>query len=249
MERDEIAEFLGWYFGDGCISIKKRKQFFLTGDLGEELKFYEEVVVPTFNRLFQKHLNYEVKLRKYPSVGVCGIYIFNEEFVSNLLKWFQLKGGKKLEVTLPTFSTSGEKISFLRGLFDTDGSIYFCKSNVKTKKPTFSNTFHYKPKIKIATISENIIDYVYNLLLELGFSPRLYSPRRQRSNENIMYSLVLDTQENVDKWIESVGFRNHKHNSKVNVWKKFGFCPPNTSVKERELIISEKIDPLSYYSF
>ena len=33
----KLAEFLGWYFGDGCLSTKGgRFQFTLTGDLNEE---------------------------------------------------------------------------------------------------------------------------------------------------------------------------------------------------------------------
>ena len=39
---------------------------------------------------------------------------------------------------------------------DTDGSIYFCKSNVKTKKESLFRIFHYKPKIKLATISKKL---------------------------------------------------------------------------------------------
>ena len=36
----ELAEFLGWHVGDGCISINKRRhQYTLTGDIVEEYPF------------------------------------------------------------------------------------------------------------------------------------------------------------------------------------------------------------------
>ncbi len=245
---NKIAEFLGWYFGDGCLSTKGgRNQFFITGDLTEELQFYQEVIVPTFNQIFNNEIQRKAQLRKYPSIGVCGIYVFDKKFVQHLIKTFQLKPGKKLFVTIPHFETIEEKKYFVRGLFDTDGSIYFSRSHFKTKKPTFCNTFHYKPTIKLATISQNLIDYVYLTLKEMDFSPRLYTPRRQREHENIMYSVVLDLKNDVSRWIEEIGFLNHKHNTKIEVWKKFNFCPPYTTIKDRIKILKGEVDPNSDY--
>jgi len=245
-----IAEFLGWYFGDGCLSTKSGKfEFTITGDLKEEISFYEEVMVPQCNKLFGKLLKKEVKLRKYPSVGVCGIYIFNKNFVNYLQESYGLKAGKKLNVNIPNFQTLEEKRHFLRGLFDTDGSIYFCRCNVKTKKVNFYNTFHSKPKIKLATISEGLIKKAFIMLTELGFSPRFYSPRKQRPYENTMYSIVLDTKINVEKWLLEIGFRSQKHSTKVEIWRKYGFCPPHTTFAQRQEIISGKMSPFSFYSF
>ncbi|MBS3165963.1 hypothetical protein J4444_02470 [Candidatus Woesearchaeota archaeon] len=239
---DNAAEFLGWYLGDGCLSITKNHyEFALTGDLIEEFTFYKEVVVPKFNRLFDK----KVELKEYPSVEVCGVYIFEKDFVKSIQKEFNLRGGKKLEVNLPKLETASQKKCFLRGLFDTDESIYFCKSNVKTKNPTFCNTFNYKPKIKVATISKDLMEYVFNLLLELGFSPRYYAPRRQRINENIMYSIVMDTTPNVGKWITEIGFKSPKHNTKIEVWKKFGYCPPHTTLKQRTNLLNGTVNMAS----
>ena len=245
---EEIAEFLGWYFGDGCLSTKNGKfQFFLTGDLKEELEFYNNIIIPRFNQLFGSELKSPVKIRKYSSVGVCGIYVFQKDFVKNLQKKYNLLGGKKINVNLPRLKTKEQKKCFLRGLFDTDGSIYFGRSHFKTKNPTFCTQFHYKPTIKLATISKEIIDYVYILLKELGFSPRLYKPTKQRPHENTIYPIVLNLKEDVNRWIDEVGFLNPKHNTKVRLWKTFGFCPPYTTIKERVQMLNGKISPRTYY--
>jgi hypothetical protein len=245
---NKIAELLGWYFGDGCLSTKGgRNQFSITGDLSEELQFYREVIVPTFNQVFKGNIKKEIMVREYPSVGVCGIYISGKDFVQHLVKTFQLKPGKKLFVNLPNFETIEQKKYFIRGLFDTDGSIYFGRSHFKTKILTFCNTFHYKPIIKLATISQNLIYYVYSTLKEMGFSPRLYTPRRQRDYENIMYSVVLDLKDDVNRWIDEIGFLNPKHKTKIKIWKQFNFCPPYTTIKDRIQILTGEIDPYSYY--
>ena len=81
----ELAEFLGWHIGDGCISITDRySEYTLTGDIIEEYTFYENIVLPTFNKLFQNQLNKKVELKKYKSNSVCGIYLRSEEHTSEL---------------------------------------------------------------------------------------------------------------------------------------------------------------------
>ncbi len=248
-ENNNIAEFLGWHMGDGCISITKRySEYTLTGDIKEERQFYEDIIIPTFNKIFKDILKKPVILKHYKSVGVCGIYIFDREFVSVLQERFNIKHGKKLNVGIPIkFKSNTEKKNFLRGIFDTDGSIYFCKSNIKTRKESLNSIFHYKPKIKLATISKKLIDDVYKLLVELGYGPRLYKPRKQRKNEKFMHAIVLDTKRDTMKWIKEIGFKNMKHTSKINVWKKYGFCPPHTTLKERCDILDNKLNPLKFY--
>lgn len=215
----------------------------MTGDLREELSFYETTIIPAFNELFCDQLKMKAELRKYPSVGVCGVYVFDRNTVTYIKKKFNLIGGKKLKVRIPNFKTKDQKKHFLRGLYDTDGSIYFCKSNVKTKSPTFCNTFHYKPKIRVATISKDLMRYAYHTLRESGVSPHYYTPQRQRPNENIMYSVVLDRTEDVKKWINNIGFKSPKHKTKIKVWNKFGYCPPFTTLGQRVRILNGKIDP------
>jgi len=248
--KPDIAEFLGWHVGDGCLSITKRHyEYTLTGDITEEYPFYKEVIVPSFNEIFKEKLNKPVALKKYESVGVCGIYVFNKNFATNLQRNFNLPSGKKVNIQIPSLiKTNEQKEHFIRGLFDTDGSIYFCKSYVKRKKESIYNQFHFIPKLKIATISEILIEQVYNMLLSLGFYPRIQKPVRQRKNEYVMHSVIMDTRKDVNKWTREIGFRSIKHRSKVLIWKKFGFCPPKTTLYERLKILNGKINPLVCYS-
>jgi|SRR3989344_5388471 len=245
----ELAEFLGWHLGDGCISINKNHfEYALTGDITEEYPFYKNVILPTFNRIFKKYLKKPVTLSLYKSNGVCGIYLFDKSFIKILNKRFNIPSGKKINIEIPkSLKNKEQKIGFIRGLFDTDGSIYFCRSNVKTKKKSLFIVFHYKPKIKIATISKPLIEQSFGILCSLGFSPRLQKPIRQRINENMIYSLVLDTKKDTTKWIEEIGFKNLKHITKVRMWKEFGFCPPYTTLNERMNMLKGKINPLKFY--
>jgi intein/homing endonuclease len=243
----EVAEFLGWYVGDGCLSVSHNHyEFTLTGDLTEELDFYNQIIVPRLSILFVNKIS--INLRKYPSVGVCGVYIFNKGFTQYLQNTFGLNMGKKTNIRIPKIIQSREqKISFVRGLFDTDGSIFFCRSNSKTKKITFAQKYHCKPKIKLTSISKVLIDEVNHLLISLGFSPRLYRPSKRRENEHTTHFLVLDTKANVEKWLNEIGFNSSKHNSKILVWQRFGYCPPFTTILQRRLILDRKLDPKTLY--
>jgi len=44
-----------------------------------------------------------------------------------------------------------------------------------------------------------------------------------------------------------VGFNNPAQYSKYGVWKKFGFCPSNTTILQRKLILQGKLNPSSLY--
>lgn len=194
----DMAEFLGWYSGDGCISINNRySEFALTGDITEEMDFYQRTILTTFNNIFQR----SEKIKNYTSNGVCGLYVFDKKFVSWLIGDLGLQPGKKINLTVPDSIPKNLLPHFLRGLFDTDGSIYYCRSNYKPKKESAYNLFHYKPKIKLATISKKLITQVYNILIELGYHPRLRKPTRQRTKENIMYGVVLHRNEDTRKYI------------------------------------------------
>jgi len=249
INNEKVSEFLGWYAGDGCLSVNSRySEFALTGDIDEEYIFYENIICPTVNGLFGKYLKKPIRLKRYISSRVCGFYTFDKNFINFLKKNYGLKAGKKIDIKIPaSVRTKEEKIPFIRGLFDTDGSIFFCRSNFIPKKQSFFNKFHYKPKIKVATISYNLINGVFEILSNLGYSPRVILPTKQRNYENTVYGLVLDTKFDTRKWISEIGFKNYKHSSKLEVWNKFGFCPPHSTLKQRIKMLDGELDPKTFY--
>lgn len=201
-----------------------------------------------FNNLFGYFFDKPIKLREYKSNGVCGIYCFDRDFVCYLKDELGLVAGKKLKVKIPEFiDTMSKKKAFIRGVFDTDGSIYYCKSNFKTKNRSYFTEFQYKPKIKLATISKSLIESVYEILMELGFNPRFRKPSKQREKENTMYGVVLYRKKDVQRYITEIGSKNIKHSSKVEIVEKYGFCPPNTNLKQRMEILSGDLSPLFFY--
>ena len=122
----------------------------------------------------------------------------------------------------------------IRGLFDTDGSLYFEK-NRSAKKPE-----NKVPNIKIGTTSKGLSRQLIKILSKLGYHPRCKNPFRGKRDKNQVYSVLIYRKGDIKKWIKEIGFRNPKHYTKWLVFKKLGYCPPYTTIAERKEILKQK---------
>ena len=134
---EELAELLGIHIGDGCISETKRySEYYLGGDLIEEKEYHDNWVGPLFNKKIMNPLfGKDVTYKEHPKVGIYGFHIFNKDLV-NFFKNLGIKAGSKINCGIPKSITKDKVLlkRFLRGLFDTDGSLYFNK-NYSAKNP------------------------------------------------------------------------------------------------------------------
>jgi len=235
MEIDgDVAELLGIHIGDGCISINNRyHEYYLGGDIIEERKYHDEWVSKLFDKkialpILKKKINY----KEHPKVGIYGFHIFDRRIVE-FFKKLGISHGSKINIGIPNYILKNNKLSkrFLRGLFDTDGNIYFDKNrSAKIQK-------NNRPIIKLSGVSEKLIKGVYNLLVSLGFHPRMKKKYKGKRDKNFVHSLLIYRIKDVENYIREIGFKNPKHYTKWQIYKKLGFCPPNTKLKERLSIL------------
>ena len=149
---EELAELIGIHIGDGCLSDNGRyKECALLGDMNEEEEYYKNHIMPLFNRIVAKPLiNRELQLKKYPSMGVCGFLCFDKR-IFNYYKSLGITVGSKLNTKIPKkFLTRKLVKHTLRGIFDTDGCIYFDKNR------TAKNPINKVPIIRIASTSKQL---------------------------------------------------------------------------------------------
>ncbi len=52
------------------------------------------------------------------------------------------------------------------------------------------------------------------------------------------YRLDINGRKNFKKWMVFVGFNNPKHLTKIKIWERLGYCPPNTTYSERLKILN-----------
>jgi len=236
----DLAKLIGIQLGDGCISITDRyHECAISGDINEEKEYYDEIIIPLYNKLvFYPILNKKLNAKEYKKNGTYGILVFNRQVVEFFLNK-EIKSGSKLDAEVPSFIIKNKRlwIPFLRGLFDTDGSIYFNK-NYAVKE---SKRKHNRPRIKLGMTSKKIIFQVNFMLKKLGFNTYLKPPYKGKRDKNPVYSIMIQRKEDIQKFINKIGFESTKHKTKWEIFQKLGYCPPKTTLKERyKLLIESK---------
>lgn len=232
----DMAEIIGIHIGDGCMSINNRyKEYYLGGDLKEEKEYHDKWVSLLFNKKIMIPLyNKKIRYKEYKKTGVYAFYIFDSKIVDFFMK-LGIPPGPKIHMGVPDKIRNNRKLAkrFLRGLFDTDGNIYFDKS--RSIKKGINNI----PEIKLGTVSEKLINHIFEILIGLGFHPRKKKPYKGKRDKNVVHTLLIYRKDDIRRYINEIGFKNPKHYTKWLLYEKYGFCLPHTSLEDRKYLLSK----------
>jgi len=136
--------------------------------------------------------------------------------------------------------------AFLRGYFDADGSLSFQRRK-RGGYGEFKRTYHYYPRLFLKSASKDLIHFdIKNMLDSTNFRHRIYN-RTKLEGKYLSYAAVMKGPAQLDLWIKEIGFSNPVHLTKYHVWKRFGFCPPRTTLNQRLVMLSGKLDPKTFY--
>lgn len=186
----ELAEFVGIMLGDGGIT-KNQITISLNSETDSDYIIYVKNLI---TKLFKVKPN----LRKDKNSLATYIVISRIELV-DFLQNIGLKVGNKVkqQVDIPQWIKSEIKLSIacMRGLIDTDGSIFEHKYRVGKK------TYKYK-KMDFSSSSQPLLKSAYEILSELGLKPRVTKNGKK---------LMLDSVESISKYFLKVGSSNQKH--------------------------------------
>ena len=249
---ENTAELVGLSFGDGSLTRRKnskRMKFQLRGDLREEKESYDKHIAPLFNKeimmpLFNRKVGFAYNIKK----NIYGIGVESVK-IEKVLNYLGIPSGIKKELFIPLWIKNKEKYikRFLRGLFDTDGCVY-CQRNYSIKQ----NKYHTQIRLYLASTSKNLINEIFNLLNSLDFKCRIHKREKHTDlrgfNCQALYILRIDGGIQTEKWFREIGSQSQKHTTKYRVWKKFGFCPPKTSLEYRKKMLKNELDPYIYYA-
>ena len=172
----EMAELVGLSFGDGSLTRRpgtNNLRFQLRGDSREDKDHYYDFVIPLCNKLIGRpFLGKNVGVITDIKKNCFGVSVESskiEEFFTKL----GVPIGHKKELSIPDWILSTKKFykSFLRGFFDTDGSVHFSRSyaGYRSKRHIVLNS-------SITSISENIINEISSLLQLLEIKHCLIKP-------------------------------------------------------------------------
>lgn len=195
---EKIAELVGVFIGDGFTNqYSKHSIVEFSGHKDKEWEYFNFILIPLV-RHFSKanpkiHIkNNSLRLDYYSK----DLYLF-------LTKKLKLRAGyKTLDVQVPNYILKNRKLyhSFLRGIFDADGSIIW------DKRKLYKRAY---PRLSITTISKKLAFQIAFMLKSLGFNPKVYVQRK--NNVNYDYHVDLYGFESFIRWIDLIGFSNNKH--------------------------------------
>ncbi len=237
----ELAEICGIHAGDGYLRLRNNSgELDISGHL-EEKDYYDNYVLFLFNKTF----NLKLKGREF-SRGSYGFVVYNKDIAKFFSALGFPYGEKSTIVKVPKeILNSKNKVfyaRFLRGLFDTDGNLYFKNRKTHQNYSIFKTKYNYYPMIKIRTVSKILFKEVSFMLKKLDIKHFISSYQPKKKNENKIYTIHIDGVDRLNKWINIIGMKNPVKLTRYLIWKKFGFCPPNTTLRQREDILNDKLD-------
>lgn len=171
---EELAEMIGVFVGDGCLSQSKRKdrkgyskEVVFTGSWDKDSQYYMDIIQP----IIYKNFDLSSSLVHRKDDNSMRLRIYNQTILPSFLIKLGFNFGPKsrtVEIPLIILNDISLQKSFIRGLFNTDGTIYkrYSKPYGNHKK-TYSD---YKV-IQFKSASKKLMEQTSNILLDLGFNP------------------------------------------------------------------------------
>lgn len=228
---EELAEFVGIVVGDGYVqhSVEKHTYRVIIAGHSEDDFMY---LTQHTNKLIKKLFDLRSTFWKQKNKKSLKLAVHSKEVVNLLLSLGLPNGEKSIKVKIPSliFNSKNLKVKagFLRGLADTDFSVVF-------KKGSSRRNYTY-PIITATFASKKLVKGIKLLLSNFSIKANIY-PRKRHGSVRTHYDIHVYGKENLERWIKHVGFNNEKHLTKIKIWRKLGFCPPHTSLRERILIL------------
>ena len=200
----EICELIGAFIGDGYMgNYGKRKDKYLIGFAGDkklDYDYYVNYLKPLIKRNYP-FCNPRIYLRTDENTIM--MRINSKELYTIFLNLGFSPGKKSRTIFIPDYIFYGSKKhlnSTLRGIFDTDGCIFFDKRQ-KYLKPY--------PRITYQTSSEKLFDQLEQYLSSY------FSLYINKNKTKLRFTLEIYGHEQLRKFFKIIGFSNIRHKSKI----------------------------------
>ena len=191
-----MAEVVGIYLGDGHIYRDKNKfQIGFTGNPITDLELFEKLKKLIFKE-WNKVVNFKVRAKGLRMV-------FRSKQISDfLIKDLKLPYGKgkceRIEIPEEIIKDWNLAKYSVRGIMDTDGTVFVSRKPRIEKYPT----------MEITTTSSKLANQLKDLLSTQGFRVGKIRETKSKLSKLPAYRVSLYGKENVRKWLREIGFSN-----------------------------------------
>ncbi|MFH0870055.1 MAG: LAGLIDADG family homing endonuclease [archaeon] len=193
---EDLAELFGILFGDGCVNFypSKNDYFMMVSGHGTtDFQYHSDFIKKLFQGLFGLEPN--LYLRKDQN---CVVSRLRSREVFAFLVNKGIFVGRKTNLTIPPWITNNNSYftSFVRGLFDTDGSVI-----IRTRG---------QHSISLALKNENIILAVKEFLQKKGYFVAYYVNEYYdvRGFHSITHCIRINQRKLIKKYAEEIGSSN-----------------------------------------
>ncbi len=188
----KLAEFVGILLGDGHIS-NTQIVIYINSLETPYIKYIEKLFKKLFGAASHKSHALSKRVREY---HVTDIRLGSTELVRYFLKMGLVRNKTKSQIDIPAWINIKQKyqLAFLRGFFDTDGSVYKLK---------FGTQICYK------NASIPLLKSTQKILTDFDYHPSQISYR----------SLYLTRKKDLRRFFKEVGPANQKHLNRAKLFK------------------------------
>ena len=214
-----FPELVGIILGDGHIYHYPTHFIYgleISGNALEDKEFFERIA-DYIERLIRKRPKIHVKSHKLGKS--LQLLVYGKKFAYMLIgKGIPFKNKSFTAIIPHKYLPWRHSKHVLRGLFETDGSLYFSKLNGK----------HSYPRLEIKSSSNQLIKQIFSILSKQGYNPHIVTKKSDKTS-----AVYLSGSHQIDKWAKEIGFGSKKNLSKYLLWKKLGYYLPKSNLEER----------------
>lgn len=200
-----LSEFIGTLIGDGGMNLYQTTISLNKNTDKEYSKFIEYTILKLFD------IKPSIQFRK--DTNLIRLVISSVKLVQFLEKLGIQKGNKlRKGLRIPPWIIKNKNLkkSCLRGIFDTDGCIFFERHKIKNKEYIY-------PRWNIVSGSIDLIHQIQEILKELGLQGAI-----RKNGKN--YAIQLENKHEICNYFKTVGSSNKKHLDKYSVFKTKEEC-------------------------
>ena len=201
---EAICEFIGAFIGDGWFNCYNGRHYIIgfAGHSEMDIQYYHNTIIPIASLIVPDCRPKIYTSKRQKSINV---KFHSKELYNIFIHVFGLvPGPKALTTSIPKIileSTRSNIFSAIRGIFDTDGCIYFDEREIY-KAPY--------PRITFQTASMPLFIQLSSIL------SREFKLYLGKKNAHKAYIIDIYGWHQLNKWMSIIGFSNPRHLRKIS---------------------------------